>query len=95
MGGHATRDEMLDALGPFSVVFEPIGDDTTPHLSLLHLRNHASVVNVTFLVLNSETPSHLRTLTTPTLLAAVWWLQVNKKVPRRVACLQETHKIGE
>jgi hypothetical protein len=39
-----TREEMLAAFGPFAVVFEPIRDDKTPYLSLLHL--HAQRVAV-------------------------------------------------
>lgn len=43
---HASREEMLAAFGPFRVVFEPMGDDTTPYLSLLHLHDARSLVVV-------------------------------------------------
>lgn len=49
MAEHASRDEMLDAFGPFAVIFEPIGDDSTPYLSLLHL-HHDRVANVIALI---------------------------------------------
>lgn len=34
---------MLDAFGQFAVVFEPMGDDRTPYLCLLHLHDERSV----------------------------------------------------
>jgi hypothetical protein len=34
---------MLAAFGPFAVVFEPIRDDRTPYLSLLHLHHERSL----------------------------------------------------
>lgn len=47
MGEYETRQEMLAAFGPFAAVFEPIGENKAPYLSLLHLHDSrvAEVVN--------------------------------------------------
>ncbi len=46
LSNYDSRQEILAAFGPFAVVFEPINNDTTPYLSLLHLHDQHSLVVV-------------------------------------------------
>ena len=65
MADYASRDEMLAAFGPFAAIFQPMGEDKTPYLSLLGLQDEGSTKVIRAIrnsVNQSDTASYVLTL---------------------------------